>query len=176
MNQSDRLSLALAYSMFAMPAIAADRVHAVLHSYEEVPAISSRALGSFRARIEPAAGRIVYELSFAGLEGTVRQAHIHLGQRGANGGVSVFLCQTASHPDPAGLAPDCPAFGTVSGVLRSANVVGPAAQGLAAGEFDELVRALRSGVAYVNIHTATFAGGEIRGQVQPTLRWPLDDD
>ena len=52
--------------------------------------------------------------------------------------------------------------------ITAANVVGPVApnnsQGLAAGEFDELVRALRAGIAYANIHTATYPGGEIRGQ------------
>lgn len=162
------LSLMLACAVLSTPAAAGDRVHAVLRSYDEVPAISSRAFGAFRAEINVDAGRIDYELSFIGLEGEVRQAHVHLGQRGANGGVSVYLCQTSSNPDPTGLAPTCPASGTVTGVLRSANVVGPAGQGLAAGEFNELVRAMLGGVAYVNVHTSTFGGGEIRGQVQRT--------
>ena len=32
-------------------------------------------------------------------------------------------------------------------------------------EFGELVRALRAGAAYANVHTTTFGGGEIRGQI-----------
>jgi hypothetical protein len=53
----------------------------------------------------------------------------------------------------------------VSGVLTPANVIGPAAQGVAPGEFAELVRAIRAGVTYANVHTQAFMGGEIRGQI-----------
>lgn len=78
----------------------------------------------------------------------------------------VFLCQSATHPDPTGLAPMCgPAPARVSAVLTAANVVGPAGQGVAAGEFAELVRAIRAGAAYVNVHSSTFPGGEVRGQL-----------
>jgi hypothetical protein len=53
----------------------------------------------------------------------------------------------------------------VSGTITPASVVGPAAQGIATGEFGELVRALRAGAAYANVHTTTFPAGEIRGQI-----------
>jgi hypothetical protein len=53
----------------------------------------------------------------------------------------------------------------VSGVITAAQIVGPAAQGIATGEFAELVDALRSGAAYANVHTTTFPAGEIRGQI-----------
>jgi len=45
------------------------------------------------------------------------------------------------------------------------NVTGPAAQGIAAGEFAELLAAIRNGSVYANIHTAAAPAGEIRGQV-----------
>lgn len=138
-----------------------------LRSYEEVPAVSSLANGMFRARIDDAAGTIVYQLSYQGLQGDVRQSHIHFGQRGVNGGISVFLCQTATNPDPTGGAPTCGASpATMTGTLTAANIIGPAGQGIAATEFAELVRAIRAGVAYVNVHTSLFPGGEIRGQAR----------
>jgi hypothetical protein len=82
--------------------------------------------------------------------------------------VSVFLCQTEASPDPTGLAPRCPQSGRVTGILQSANMIaGPIVnQGIAPGEFAELVAAIRAGVTYVNVHSSTFPGGEVRGHLQ----------
>lgn len=158
------LSGCIAATVALATAHAAERVRFELRGYEEVPSVSSPARGQFSARIDEAAGTIDYELQYAGLQGEIRQAHIHFGQRGVNGGVSVFLCQTAVNADPSGLSPACPQSGRVAGVLRAANVLGPAGQGIAAGEFAELVAALRAGAAYVNVHSSVFPAGELRGQ------------
>lgn len=130
--------------------------------YLEVPALSSAASGSFEARI--AGDELHYRLSYAGLEGTVTQAHIHFGQRSVNGGISVWLCGTAALPGPAG-TPTCPESGTVTRTVGPADVVGPAGQGIAAGEFEELVAAIRAGRTYANVHSTMFPGGEIRSQI-----------
>lgn len=53
----------------------------------------------------------------------------------------------------------------MQGTLTAANVIGPAGQGVATGEFAELVAAMRGGVAYINVHSSTFPGGEVRGQL-----------
>ena len=52
------------------------------------------------------------------------------------------------------------------GTSTAADVVGPAAQGIAAGEFEELVQAIRAQRTYANVHAAAFPGGEIRGQLR----------
>jgi len=130
--------------------------------YLEVPALSSGASGSFEARIDD--DMLHYRLSYEGLEGTVTQAHIHFGQRSVNGGISIWLCGTAAALGPAG-TPTCPQSGIVTRTVGAADVVGPAVQGIAAGELDEIVAAIRAGRAYANVHSTIFPGGEIRGQI-----------
>jgi hypothetical protein len=143
-----------------------DGIDARLKGFQEVPAVSTVAKGRFKASIDDKSGAIHYELSYSGLEGTVTQAHIHIGQRHVNGGVTMFLCQTATNADPTGLAPTCPQSGTVTGMLQAANVIGPAGQGVAALEFSEVLAALRAGVTYANVHSTKFLAGEIRAQLR----------
>ena len=95
------------------------------------------------------------------------QSHIHFGQPSVAGGISVWLCGNPPLTPPAGTAL-CPNPGDgaeVTGTLTAANVVGPVGQGIAAGEFAELIRAIRKGDAYANVHSTKFPGGEIRGQI-----------
>ncbi len=135
-------------------------------SYQEVSALSTTGTGIFDLRLNAAEDEVSYGLSYQGLEGgAVLFAHIHLGERHTNGGVIVFLCSNVAVPVA---TPACPPNdGTVvSGTLMAGDVIGPAGQGIAVGEFAELVEALRAGATYVNVHTTVFGGGEIRGQVQ----------
>ena len=133
---------------------------------QEVPSVSSPARGSFSAVIDDDAQTISYELKFEGLEAAVAQAHIHTAQPGVNGGIMVWLCGTTAQPGPAG-TPVCPASpGAVTGVITPTQVIGPVAQGIAAGEFAEVVAAIRSGLAYANVHSSKYPGGEIRGQIR----------
>jgi len=182
-----RIGIGLVAILGASPvAMAADgevELKAMLRGFEEVPAVSTTASGTFRGEIDGEELSIRYTLSYSGLEGTVTQAHIHLGQRRVSGGVVVFLCQTTLAPDPTGLAPTCPQSGTVGGTLTRANVTNRAdaqgiestpTQGSTAGEFAELVSAIRAGVTYANVHSinaggvtnSKFSAGEIRGQIR----------
>jgi len=139
---------------------------ATLDGYQETPTVSTVADGHFRAKIN--ADSIDYTLSYENLEGTVTQSHIHLGRTAIAGGISVWLCQTATNPAPAGTSPPtCPApGGTVSGTIHASDVIGPTAQGIAPTEFGELVRALRASATYANVHSSKFPGGEIRGRIK----------
>ena len=134
-------------------------------------AVSTKATGRFRAAIHDRADTIEYELNYAGLEGTVTQSHIHFGQAHTVGGIVVWLCQTAGTPAPAAVAtvtPMCPQDtlgGPVTGTIRPAQVLAQTAQGINAGEFEELVRAIRAGATYVNVHSSLHGPGEIRGQL-----------
>jgi CHRD domain len=127
--------------------------------------ISTTGNGSFHATIDDEAQEIHYTVSYADLEGSVLQSHIHFGHRDTNGGITVFLCTNLGN-GPAG-TPVCPAPpATVSGTITAGQVTGgAAAQGIAAGEFDEVVAAIRAGKTYVNVHSSTWPAGEIRAQI-----------
>jgi hypothetical protein len=136
-----------------------------LSGYQENPDVSSQATGSFRISIDDDDQTLTYELRYSGLEGTVSQAHVHFGKRGVNGGISFFLCGTAASPGPAG-TPVCPQSGTVSRTIPASAILGPTAQGIEAADFEEVVAALRAGLAYANVHTLpNFGSGEIRAQI-----------
>src|SRR5918999_4361591 len=111
-------------SVVATAAVAGDGgdADARLSGFEEVPVISTEGTGKFKAEIR--SDRIDYKLSYRDLEGGgVLFAHIHLGQRTANGGVAAFLCGGGGK-DP---CPPSPA--TVRGTILPSDVVGPTGQG-----------------------------------------------
>lgn len=136
-----------------------------LTGFEEDPQVfSTTGNGQIRLHVDTKARTISYRLSYSGTESPVTQAHIHFGGRHQSGGISVFLCSNLGN-GPIGTPACPPTGGTVSGTLDATSVIGPAAQGIAAGEFDELVAAIRGGVTYANVHTEVRAGGEIRGQI-----------
>jgi hypothetical protein len=155
----------------AAPTMAGDRddssrtLRASLKGFEESPSVSSTGRGSFRATISEDGTSLTYTLSYEELEGDVLQAHIHLGQKGVSGGIAVFLCSNLGN-GPEG-TPPCPGprAGTVTGTVTGTQIVGPTGQGLAPGEFAELLRAIDKKVTYANVHSVKHTGGEIRGQV-----------
>ncbi|HEX6023034.1 MAG TPA: CHRD domain-containing protein [Solirubrobacter sp.] len=173
-----RLKLAVAVAVLGAAAvgsaaIAHDRHHsleAFLHGFEEVPAVSTGAIGEFDAVISRDESRIDWKLTYGGtFNGTITQAHVHFAQKSVNGAIAVWFCKTTQAAPPG--TQDCvqPAPGkkvTLTGTWRPADIAPTVdAQGIGAGEFAELIRALRAGVAYANVHSNTQPGGEIRGQV-----------
>jgi hypothetical protein len=49
--------------------------------------------------------------------------------------------------------------------VTASDVIGPSGQGVAPGEFEEAIDAMRDGAAYANVHTMVYPSGEIRGQI-----------
>jgi hypothetical protein len=120
----------------------------VSHWIRGVPSASTAAGGRFDARISNDESQIEWQLSHSDLEGAVQQAHIHIGNVGVNGGITVFLCTNLNN-GPAGTQP-CPVPpATISGTIVPAdvspNIPATAArtQGLNTGELDELILAMR---------------------------------
>lgn len=166
-------ALVLGSSAGASDREAKNHFKVTLVGFQEVPAVSTTGMGQLDLRISDEPQMIEFTLTYDNLEGAapfvtngvVLASHIHLGARATNGGVSVFFCGGGGKPacpTPAG-APV-----TITGVITPDNIVGPAVQGINAGEptaFEELVRAIRAGFTYANLHTTRWPGGEIRGQI-----------
>jgi hypothetical protein len=146
-------------------------INELMVGYEEVPSVSTSGNGEFHARISNDETEIQYSLSYSDLEGAVQQSHIHIGQKGVNRGITVFLCTNLGN-GPAGTQA-CPAPpATITGTITAADVspnipatAGARTQGLDPGELDELIKAMRAGATYVNVHSSKWPGGEIRSQI-----------
>jgi hypothetical protein len=164
------LGLAALIGVLAVSTVAlADRGHgkngknfsARLNGWEEDPSQVTTGHGSFRLEVVNG-GPWPFKLSYEDLEGPVSAAHIHIGSRHESGQVSAWLC--GSGADTEKVCPPGP-DGEIEGTITAADIVGPATQGVEPGNFADLLRALRRGETYTNVHTTGRApGGEIRGQ------------
>jgi len=131
-----------------------------LNGFQEALSVSTTGFGDFQATLVDDT-TLHYVLRYKALEGgNTLFAHVHFGQRSVAGGVSFFLCGGSTKPDP------CPNVeGTVEGDVTAADVIGPNGQGIEPGSFAEILRAMRVGHAYANVHTTRWPTGEIRGQI-----------
>lgn len=158
------LSAAAIAAIVATTIVSADSgrrdMKARLTGFQEVPAISTQGAGALRLRVNEGGTAVSFEFSYANLEGgAVSAAHIHFAQPGVNGAPVAFLCGGGSKP----ACPVSPA--TITGTIVPADILDASAQGIAAGQFDEVLRGMRAGMTYANVHTAGFAAGEIRGLI-----------
>ena len=138
---------------FANTAHADESFGAHLSGDEEVPPVGTRAQGQIQIRANDAETQLHYELRVTNTE-DVTQAHIHLAASGANGPVVLFLFGL--------VAEGVTRNGLLSATTRTtANLVGP----LVGQPLSALIDEIRSGNAYVNVHTLVNPAGEIRGQL-----------
>ncbi len=139
-------------------------LRARLSGFQEVPTLVSAASGEFQGTISEDETSLSFKLSYEGFDTDVVVAHIHLGARATNGGVTINLCGT---PDRS----PCPArAGTVEGTITAANVLPLPMQDLAKGDLASVIKAIRAGATYANVHSRKRGGGEIRGQIQARER------
>ncbi len=179
---------ACAFALVAAPALAdrdhdSDHFSAKLSGFEEVGGVGAGQTGAILSggtatldlELDRQAQTLTFTLTYSGLNAPITQSHVHFGKRHVGGGVMAFFCSNLGN-GPAGTQA-CPVpSGTVTGTITPADVVGPAAQGVVAGNFGALVEALDNDTAYGNVHTTTFPAGEIRGQVRHHDRGRHDRD
>lgn len=124
---------------------------------EEVPPVETRGRGTATFTLSADGSELSYRLITAGVAG-ITQSHIHIGAIGTNGPVAVFLF---------GLVPEgVTSTGILAeGVITEEDLIARPDIGFGA-TIAELVAAMRTGGAYVNVHTLAWPGGEVRGQVR----------
>jgi hypothetical protein len=159
-------ALVLAYAA-PQAAVAQQTLFAHLRAFDEVPAIFSPAGGFFNATVSADGTSISYTLEYHNLAGNVLQSHIHIGQPGVNGGIFVFLCSNLGN-GPAGTQPCPPDPATISGTITADNIIAVGNQGIPKGGLVQVLRTIKFGRAYANLHTDLYPGGEMRGQVSIT--------
>ncbi len=117
-----------------------DLLTARVQGAQQVPPNGSLAVGNARLLLDKTTGMVYLTGSFSGLAANANAAHIHSGAANTNGGVITSLVFNAA----------------TQGTIHVAAAIAPADQ-----------TQMIAGNTYVNIHNATFGGGEIRGQLIP---------
>ncbi len=143
------LMLAVGFmGVFAAPT-RAENFTANLTGAQEVPPAATNATGYARVFLNETAGTISFTVVFNGFSMAQTAAHIHTGAIGVSGPVTIGLGTVGG------------TSGTISGTVA----ITPAQIAL-----------LRSHQFYVNVHSGTFTGGEIRGQLGITRVVDYDGD
>jgi hypothetical protein len=118
---------------------------AMLSGAHEVPAVNSIGTGMAKFVVKNDS-TIMYEITLKGVP-DVTGAHIHLGAAGATGDPVATLTTGA---DPGG---------KISGTITPKDLHGGTTM-------SQLIAAMKSDGAYVNVHTKTHPDGEVRGEIQ----------
>jgi CHRD domain len=170
MNYRKTVLLLATIPLLAVPLIAQQNeegpereFRADLRGRNEVPLTLSAARGTLALTVNDADTSVHFVLEYSGLQTTVMFAHIHVGQSNVNGGVTVFFCGGGGRPA-------CPQEGTVEGDFTANDVLALTSQQLDLHNLAKLLRAIRAGKTYANVHTMTSPGGEIRGQISAQKR------
>lgn len=135
----------------------------------EVPAVETDAEGEVEFDYNRTSAELTYEIELEDIE-EVTQAHIHLGGPDENGPVVATLLRFTENVDGSGGGTPFTAEDDdyeTDGTLTAEDII--ARDGFD-GSLDALIRAMREGNAYVNVHTVQNPTGEIRGQIE------ADDD
>jgi len=121
---------------------------------DEVPGVTTPAKGEAKFTLSNDGKTLSYTVVVRDIENPVA-AHIHLGASGKNGAVLAILF---SGPKREGL---------FRGNLAQSSITEKDLKGDLKGKgLTHLVALIKSGDAYVNVHTDSFPNGEIRGQIK----------
>jgi hypothetical protein len=130
---------------------------ATLTGAEEVPVVSTIASGEAEFELNEQETALWFSIEVEDITNAF-MGHIHMGAKGVNGPVIVWLFPRAANL----VGPRYSGEFEFSGTITDKDLVGPAN---APKTIKALAALLRSGGAYANVHTNVNPGGEIRGQI-----------
>jgi hypothetical protein len=130
-------------------------VKALLSGANEVPGVSSGAHGAATVTLNRTTGEVSWVIDVYNLPTGLTASHIHIAPPGTNGPVVLNF-----NPQAIGISGDFRLEGKSS-------TINPA-PALGILTMDDFMFSVAAGAAYVNVHTQTNGGGEIRGQTCPT--------
>jgi len=166
MSRSLLVATAAAALLFTGQAQAATYVfEAVLSGANEVPPAATPGTGNARVTFDDVWNTMRVEASFSGLLGTTTAAHIHCcAPAGTNIGVATTTPTFTGFPGGVTSGSydntfDMTLASSYSGGFLTAN------GGSTGAAFAALFAGAKANQAYFNIHTTSFPGGEIRGQL-----------
>ncbi len=137
--------------------MAAEKSHAYkaeLSGGAVVPQVTTTAKGTAEFETTMDGKELKYKLTVEDIE-NVSAAHIHIAKKGKNG------------PPVAGLFAGPKKEGKFGGTLGEGTITDKDLVGPMAGKtIKDLIKALRSGELYVNVHTDKYPDGELRGQIK----------
>ncbi|BCS52951.1 CHRD domain-containing protein [Geobacter sp. SVR] len=156
MNRIKLLMLAvLAIFVSVSVGMAAEKTFkAKLAGRESVPTVQTKASGDAEFKLSKDGKQLDYKLTVKDIE-NVTAAHIHLGKKGENG------------PPVAGIFAGPKKTGKFKGVLAEGVITDKDLMGDFQGKgLDALVKEIKAGNTFVNVHTDAHPDGEIRGQIK----------
>ena len=125
--------------------------------------------GSATMEINETTNQMNLTVSFSGLSGNTTVAHVHGPTTAAGTGTAGVMTATPSFPDfPTGVTSGSysQTFDLLLASTYRASFI-TASGGTTTGARDAFLAALLDGKAYLNVHSSTFPGGEIRGFLAP---------
>ena len=130
---------------------------ATMNGAGEVPANATTGAGTFTATLDTSTNIFTYDVTFTGLTSNTTAGHIH--------GPAATTASSGTTINFVSLAGATFSVGATSGTGHGATTLNAATQITATISGDSLKKLLFAGLTYVNIHTASNPGGEIRGQI-----------
>lgn len=149
------LSVAALYAAQAMQ----HRYAAVLSGQDEVPPVKTISSGDATFEVSADMTKVHYKITVHNVMNPT-EAHIHMGIKGTNGPILVWLYKAPKH------APKKVDGILSQGTFTKADLGGP----LKGKSIKNLIDEISKHDAYANVHTKQHAPGELRGWIGPVAR------